>query len=357
MLGRGIDQIMPHPSGPQLREPYVQDAREYVALAVAENGPIPGPVDFRYVWGDALAELERVQPDFRVINLETSVTASNNYWPDKDIHYRMHPKNARCLNEARIDCAVLANNHVLDFGYPGLSETLATLDAAGIKTAGAGEDMERASEPAVLGGGRQNRVLVYACAHGSSGVSADWSAEKDKAGINFLSDFSDASFARIKVDIAARKKPGDIAIFSIHWGENWGYEVDERHRQFGHRLIDEAGIDAVHGHSSHHAKGIELYRSKVILYGCGDFIDDYEGISGYETFRTDLRLMYFVRLNPADGTLISLQMTPMQVKRFRLQYAAKEDARWLSEVLTRAGEKFGARIELTSQNVLQLVSQ
>ncbi len=60
MTGRGIDQILPHPSPPQLQESYVRDAREYVELAEQVNGPIVRPVDFRYIWGDALAELDRV---------------------------------------------------------------------------------------------------------------------------------------------------------------------------------------------------------------------------------------------------------------------------------------------------------
>lgn len=355
MLGRGIDQMLPHPSEPQLREPYVKDARDYLDLAIAKNGPIPRPVDFKYVWGDALTELERVRPDFRIINLETSVTASNTYWPNKEIHYRMHPRNVRCLNEARIDCAVLANNHVLDFGYQGLTETLATLSTAAIKVAGAGETIEHASAPTVLQHG-QRRVLVYGCAHGSSGAPAEWSAEQAQGGINFLPDCTDATLGRVRDAIFRHKQPGDAVVFSIHWGGNWGYEVDETHRRFAHGLIDEAGVDVIHGHSSHHVKGIEIYRGKLILYGCGDFIDDYEGISGYEPFRPDLRLMYFLRVNQADGKVISLEMVPMQMKRFRLQHAAEQDVRWLSGTLQREAEEFGATSELTSRGTIQLVT-
>lgn len=353
MLGRGIDQILPHPSDPILKESYVRDARDYVALAEAENGRMPRPVDFPYVWGDALAELEHVSPDFRIINLETSVTVSKCFWAEKDIHYRMHPQNIPCLKAARIDCAVLANNHILDFGYQGLTETVAALNGAGIKTAGAGQNSERAAEPAVLDGGRQNRVLVYAYGHASSGVSVDWSADWDKPGVNFLPNLSDTILLDVQKNVATWKQPGDTAIFSIHWGANWGYDVDPVHRQFAHDLIDKAAIDVVYGHSSHHAKGLEVYQGKLILYGCGDFINDYEGIAGYEAFRDDLTLMYFLHLNP-NGSLMALEMVPMQIRQFRLQSASSADAQWLYEVLKREGEKFGARIELTSQNVLLL---
>lgn len=355
MLGRGIDQILPHPSEPHLREFYVRDARDYVALGIEKNGPITQPVDFKYVWGDALAELEQVNPDFRIINLETSVTTSNSYWPRKDIHYRMSPKNVPCLTEAKIDCAILANNHTLDFGYEGLTETLATLNAAGIKTAGAGQNVAQASEPAILSGSEQKRVLVYACGHSSSGVDVAWSASENKPGVNFLRDFSEATLLSIKNKIAAWKRPGDAVVFSIHWGSNWGYEVEDNHRHFAQRLIDEAGVDVVYGHSSHHVRGMEPYHDRIIFYGCGDFMDDYEGISGYEVFRDDLTLMYFLNLSSNDGSLMSLQMAPMQIKHFRLERAARVDAQWLYEVLKREGEKLGAQFELTSENRLQLV--
>src|SRR5215467_6347244 len=103
MTGRGIDQVLPHPVNPILYEPYVRDAREYVELAEAAHGPIPRPVSFDYIWGDALDELECAATDFRIINFETSITTSDEACP-KDINYRMHPANTPCITSARIDC-------------------------------------------------------------------------------------------------------------------------------------------------------------------------------------------------------------------------------------------------------------
>ena len=76
------------------------------------------------------------------------------------------------------------------------------------------------------------------------------------------------------------KQAGDLLLVSIHRGGNWGYEVPKAHKSFAHRLIDEARVDVVHGHWSHHVRPIEVHRGKLILYGCGDFINDYEGIGG-----------------------------------------------------------------------------
>jgi poly-gamma-glutamate capsule biosynthesis protein CapA/YwtB (metallophosphatase superfamily) len=126
MTGRGIDQILPYPNDPTLYEPYVGDARSYLELAERVNGVIERPAEFDYIWGDALAELNRAGVDLRIINLETSITCSEDCWRGKEIHYRMHPRNIGCLTTARIDCCCLANNHVLDWGYDGLAETLRT---------------------------------------------------------------------------------------------------------------------------------------------------------------------------------------------------------------------------------------
>jgi poly-gamma-glutamate synthesis protein (capsule biosynthesis protein) len=74
MIGRGFDHVLPHPSDPRLYESYMHTARGYVALAAAANGPIPAPVDFAYIWGDALDAFARLAPDVRIVNLETAIT-------------------------------------------------------------------------------------------------------------------------------------------------------------------------------------------------------------------------------------------------------------------------------------------
>jgi poly-gamma-glutamate capsule biosynthesis protein CapA/YwtB (metallophosphatase superfamily) len=354
MTGRGIDQAFPHPCPPDLYESYVRDARDYIALAEEVNGPIPRPVGLDYVWGDALAELERRAPDVRLINLETSITTSEAWWPDKGIHYRMSPAHVACLTAARIDCCALANNHVLDWGYEGLRETLTTLWGAGLATAGAGAHLEEARAPAVLGVQGKGRVLVFSFGTESSGIPPEWAAGVDKPGVELLADLTPATARRIGARVRAVKRAGDLVIASIHWGSNWGYGVPSEQREFARALIDEAGVDVVHGHSSHHPRGIEVYQERPILYGCGDFLNDYEGIHGYEGFRGDLTLMYFVTLEPTSGRLLSFRMTPMQVRRFRENRASSADAEWLHGVLNREGRRFGTRVTLEEDDTLTL---
>jgi poly-gamma-glutamate synthesis protein (capsule biosynthesis protein) len=353
MTGRGIDQVLPHPGNPILFEGYMKSATGYVELAEEANGPIPQPVPFSYIWGDALAELARRKPDVRIINLETAVTRSDDV-QDKAVNYRMNPDNIPCITAAQIDCCALANNHVLDWGYAGLAETLKTLKQADIKIAGASLDVQGAQKPAELPISGKGRVLVFSFGSETSGIPWSWAARADRPGVNLVPDFSAKTVREIRERIKQVRLPGDIVVASIHWGNNWGYAIPAEQQDFAHGLIDEAGVDVIHGHSSHHVKGIEVYKGKLILYGCGDFLNDYEGISGHEAYRGDLTLMYFVSAEPQTGKLVSLSMVPMQVKRFRLNRASDDDASWLKNILNREGKKLGTSVELAADNTLML---
>ncbi|AGA34698.1 Capsule biosynthesis protein capA [Thioalkalivibrio nitratireducens DSM 14787] len=333
MTGRGIDQVLPHPASPELYEDYVRNARDYVDLATAAHGEIPAPVGFDYIWGDALGELARFRPSVRLINLETSITRHSVPWPGKAIHYRMHPGNARCLQPAGIDFCALANNHVLDWGHEGLRETCRVLDRMGIAHAGAGANELSASRPACVQPGPGARVLIWSIGLADSGIPREWAARDEQAGVWRAGNAREGAEALVQ-QIGSEKRPGDLAVVSVHWGSNWGYRIPREHTILARRLID-AGADLIHGHSSHHIRGMELYRGRPILYGCGDFINDYEGLRGYESFRPDLALMYFCRLAPADGRLLRFWMTPMRRERFALHRANEEASRWLEDVLNR----------------------
>ncbi len=353
MLGRGVDQVLPSPGDPRLEESYVRDARRYVALAEEANGPVPAPVDPAWPWGVALEVLAEAVPDARIVNLETSVTTSDRFARGKEVHYRMHPGNLPALVVARPDVCVLANNHVLDFGLRGLTETLDALAAAGLTTAGAGRDDAEAWRPAVVpvAGGR--RVLVLACGTPSSGVPACWAAEAGRPGIAFLPDLSGRAADGLSARLAELRRPGDLSLVSIHWGSNWGHDISRDQVRFAHRLVD-AGVDLVHGHSSHHPRAIEVYRDRLVLYGCGDFVDDYEGIGGHARHRPDLRLLYLAVLAD-DGRLIALRMVPLQARRLRLRRASTADAAWLAADLTAAAPGVGSPVEATGDGELRLV--
>jgi len=110
----------------------------------------------------------------------------------------------------------------------------------------------------------------------------------------------------------------------------------------------------VYGHSSHHVKTAEIYSSRLVLYGCGDLMNDYEGISGYEVFRSDLTLLYLPAIDLRRGQLVEVRLVPMRVARLRLNRVAEADAKWLCDLLNRLGAPLGTRGELAPDHTITL---
>ena len=242
----------------------------------------------------------------------------------------------------RPDACALANNHVLDFGRRGLEDTLDAVSGAGLWPGGRPGAWQRPRGDLLLRDGLQRDP-------------GGWAAAPGRAGIYFLPDLSDATADELIGRARAAKGPGDVVVVSVHWGSNWGYGVGPDQVRFAHRLID-GGVDLIHGHSSHHPGPVEVFGGRLVLYGCGDCINDYEGITGHERYRGDLRLLYFASLQPDTGALAALQMAPMRARKLRLYRAAEADGRWLGTVMERASSRFASRVDLGPDGLLALRS-
>lgn len=354
MIGRGIDQVLPYPVDPEIDEPCMKSATGYVELAEQASGPIPRPVPFEYVWGDALEALRREAPQASVVNLETALTRGGVPWPRKEVRYRAAPEHAGFLSAAGIGCCSLANNHALDWSEPGLLDTLDALDALGIRRVGAGRNLAEAEAPAVLSAGTR-RVWVAGFGSLTSGIPSAWAAEDSSPGLNLLETRWDAVDSAIDT-LARGRRPGDVAIASVHWAGNWGYGIPEAQTDLAHRLV-EGGFDIVHGHSSHHVKAIEVYRGRPILYGCGDLVNDYEGIrDGEHADIGRLGLMYFADLDPS-GAVAALRMVPTTMRRFQVRRASEEESRRLEALLARECDRFGGGVGRRADGGLELKSR
>ena len=368
MIGRGIDAILPASVNGELHEGYVKHANGYVNLAIRENGPLPldelQTKGSAYIWGDVLPEL-RSAADCLIINLETSLTTSDDWARDKGINYRAHPLNVDSLTVAGVTVATLANNHVLDWGDAGLKETLRTLEGANIMYAGAGHTIEEAMAPAIVtvkvpGESKETaRISVVAIGFPSAGVPGHWRAKRNKCGVYTESDINLSTAKAIVDNLKTRNAATDtppgggtgsnddrINVVSLHWGSNWGWGTPDSWRQFAHSLIDE-GADVVVGHSSHHVKGIEVYKGKMIAYGMGDFLNDYEGIvgQGYEDFRNDLSCLYVPRIK-TNGEVVEINIIPCKIKHLKVQRATDPaDIEWLRSALSQEGRALDTSCE------------
>ena len=352
MTGRGIDQVFPSSVDPRIHESYVKDARDYVRLAETTHGHVPRNISPRYIWGDCFDIWKRKKTDLKIINLETAITTNESYRMEKGIHYRMHPDNVSALKAAGVDICTLANNHVLDWDYPGLFDTMASLEKNQILYAGAGKDSKEAEAPAVFENA-EGRVLVFGLCFPSSGVPLSWKAARNNPGVFLLENSGPDSLDAFKESVSHFKRKGDVIIASIHWGSNWGYEISTEQRNFAHQLIDNARVDIVHGHSSHHPRPLEFYKGHPIFYGCGDFINDYEGIGGYEEYRSDLTLMYFVDFS-FPFKVKRIEMVCLLIRNFQLHLTQRKDLEWMYETLNQESRIFHTPLILTDDEIVAI---
>ena len=247
-----------------------------------------------YPWGDTLPLFQ--EADVRLCNLECAISDRGTPWSAtlKVFHFRSDAKNVAVLHAAQIDAVSLANNHVLDFSYEGLFDTLHHLEQAGIRFAGAGATLKEASDPIIWE--VQGKKLGFIAITDNE---PSWAASGEHPGVWYVPIRVQGKQAQHLFEVVQRTK-AEVAclIVSVHWGPNWGSTPPPEHRLFAHALID-YGADIIFGHSCHVVRGIEVYQDKPILYGTGNFIDDY---AVDEVERNDQSFLFLIELN---GTTIS----------------------------------------------------
>lgn len=291
-----------------------------------------------YPWGNVLPELHRA--DLRIVNLECVISDKGSPWSrwEKVFHFCANPLAIEALKLARIDCVVIANNHVLDYEEEAFLQMLELLEAAGIPYLGAGRNLEDARRPVILQApGLQIGMVAF------TDNEPGWKATATAPGTNYL-PVAPESVPVLREGLQeARSLGADLLVVSAHWGPNMRLWPTPRFREFAHAVI-EAGADVFHGHSAHLFQGIEVYKGKPILYDCGEFVDDY---AVDPELRNDWGLLYRLNIEPAKTSrleLIPLFIHGCQVNLARgsEQQAILERARRLSaEMNTVLGEQAG----------------
>ena len=249
---------------------------------VLENAPPERP------WGDTLPIFRSA--DWKLCNLECVVSDRGTPWSayPKAFHFRSSAKNIAVLATAGMNAVSLANNHVLDYGYDALIEMLEILDHSEILHTGAGTNYAEASRLATSEvSGRKLGLLAF------TDNEPGWEAAADRPGVFYVpTDLADSRAKKLLELIRESRDVVDILIVSAHWGSNWGYRPPQEHVLFAHSMM-EAGADIIFGHSSHVFRGIESYNDRPILYGAGDFVDDY---AVDEVERNDQSFIYMIEL-------------------------------------------------------------
>lgn len=255
--------------------------------------------------------------DLTLVNLECALTASVQRWPGlpKAYYFGAPPQAIDTLTEAGIDLVSLANNHVLDFGLQGLHETLHLLTAHGIRTAGAGADLDAALAPAIIDCRGVQFGMVALCDH-----QADFAATRDSPGIAFLDlDDEPAALAALHALLQPllQSNPAvDWPILSLHWGPNMVLRPSARFRRLAHAAVM-MGWKIVYGHSAHVFQGIEIYRGCPIIYAAGDLVDDY---AVDPDFQNDHQLL--IELHLTRERLQRITLHPIFIEHCQVRPAA-----------------------------------
>src|SRR5215218_7108383 len=280
-------------------------------------------------WGDVLPLL--LSADLRIINLECAITGHRRPWSrtPKVFHFRADPLATEVLRAARVDACSLANNHTLDFEEKGLLDTLAHLEAAGIRYAGAGRNLEEAARPVLLEGG----VTLVAFTDNEP----PFAAGPDKPGTNYLPVSTEPEvLRRVEEAIGAAREAGArTVVFSNHWGPNMVRRPRATFRRFARAVVDR-GADVYYGHSAHVFQGVEVYRSKPILYDTGDFIDDY---AVDPDLRNDRSFLF--RVSMEDGDLRRLELFPVVLPFARVELARGDEQEIILDRMVNLSAEMG----------------
>jgi poly-gamma-glutamate synthesis protein (capsule biosynthesis protein) len=198
--------------------------------------------------------------DVSIANLESPIARGGNEYIDKKFRFRAEPEIAGALKSSGINLVTLANNHSMDFGGAALAETMTHLGSAGIAWVGAGVNLDEARKMALYTiRGKKIAFLGYSLTQ-----PIEFFAGRNRPGTT-------PGFEKIFIeDINRARQQADYVIVSFHWGTEGKSAVQPYQRVAAHRAID-AGADVIIGHHPHVLRGIERYKTGIVLYSLGNF--------------------------------------------------------------------------------------
>ena len=380
ILGRGIDQILLNPGSPKMEWLPRNSSLLYIEESVKLHGEFPNATETAspdYLWEYISKEFREQAPMVKIANLESSISS------DKSLHMndlsqststkvdylQLNPQNSYILQSLDIDILTLANDHVLDFGLPGFSETISSLDVQNIGYIGGGMNIEEAKrlgikEVTLLTEGDQMmeeegetteaRVLILSVLDTSSGCGAACAAGLHRQGLFQINISNPKALESIKTIIDSVKLDNDIIIIYLHYGVQWGWGISQEFIEFTHQLIDQIDINIIVNTAPWHLRPVEVYKGKLILHGVGSLITDLEGFSNPE-FNPAAGGLFFVKIDSKNGELKGLKIVPTTMVHFRPQPATKEHTQFVLQILNERGKQFGTtfRWEIPS-NIFRL---
>jgi poly-gamma-glutamate synthesis protein (capsule biosynthesis protein) len=297
---------------------------------------------YTYVWCDSL-QLMR-EADLSLINLECVIASKGTEWTRtwKPFHFRAALEAIEVLKTASIDYVSLANNHTLDYEVEALMEMLDLLDKNRISHSGAGRNLREAADTAVL---EMNGMKIGIISLTDN--QPEWEAKADSPGVNFIPiTLEDGYEARLEECVKNARNRSDLVIVSSHVGPHFRERPSQAYVNFAHKIID-LGADIYWGHSNHMPQGIEIYKKKVILYDCGDFVDDY-AVDPY--YRNDLSFIFLVNLK--GESVSSIELVPIKISDMKACTAPPWDADFIIKRMIGQCKELGTSATVRERRIV-----
>ncbi|MGD9496450.1 MAG: CapA family protein [Armatimonadota bacterium] len=265
----------------------------------------------------------------------------------REFLFRAPVSQARRLAAAGFDAVMLANNHIMDYGGEALLETLAVLDEAGLRHAGAGPDERAARRPMLLqAGGQRIAILCYVSEATLPGTDG-FAATGETAGTVFVGGHGGKPTRKVRemlrADIQAAAIQADYVIAGFHWGSEGADDPGALPRALARCAID-CGADLVVGHHPHVLQGVEIYQGKPIVYSLGNFAFPTSCVANHFSAALEVRLR--------RGAWTKLVFHPMRI-RHRTGHPAPaqgEDLKRVVARLTKLSAALGTKAEAVTDN-------
>jgi len=269
------------------------------------------------------------EDDLTILNLETSVTTGGKKWPNKQFNFRSNPNSIKGMAESGVDVVTLANNHILDYGYSGLLDTLKCLDKYNIKYTGAGKNKKEAIEGVIV---EEKGVKIGILSFSRVIPDMKWYATCKRSGLVSGYDYYVGEMTK---KIAEMKEKTDIVILSIHWGVERSTTPRKNEINLAKKAID-SGADIVMGHHPHVLQGIEVYNGKPIFYSLGNFVFNSGSKEGNNTMIGQVTI--------ADKEIQSINIIPCKIDNGRpIPLEGKEKVEAINNI-NKLSKSFGSKV-------------
>jgi poly-gamma-glutamate capsule biosynthesis protein CapA/YwtB (metallophosphatase superfamily) len=200
--------------------------------------------------------------DVNIVNAEGPLTTlTTPFISSRPYSYTSNPLTASAMKAAGLTALGLANNHVMDEGPQGLTDTVDYAAKAGLATFGAGMNDKEAERPLVVKAeGFSVGVVALGKAYGTRVT-----AGRARAGTVVLSTTTIQRGYKLARDAGA-----SYVVALVHWGENY-LPVDAEQQSLA-REFARAGYDLVIGTGPHFSQPAEIIGKTMVFYSIGNFV-------------------------------------------------------------------------------------